>query len=263
MENKISILMSTYNEPVEWIEESINSILEQTYTNFEFIIICDNPKNSELVDYLYEKSLMDSRIILSINEQNIGLADSLNKAFSLSNGEFIARMDADDISYTNRFFEQINYLLSNNDVDFISSDVNVIDEDNSIIDKAEGSFYSNEGLLKILPYANVLIHPTFLFRRSVFERVGGYRSFPTAEDYDFVLRLLTSQVCMVKTSDVFLKYRIRKNSMSLGSALSSQICSNYIKSLYKERLENNVDSFNLSYLNKKLDVAEKDKVYTI
>ena len=98
----VSVLMSTYKEPVSWIEKSVESILSQTYTNIEYVIVIDDPTNKEVVDFLNRKEESDSRIVLVKNEKNIGLVDSLNKGLEYCSGSYIARMDADDISMQNR-----------------------------------------------------------------------------------------------------------------------------------------------------------------
>lgn len=91
-----------YNEKQDWLTESINSILNQTYLNLEFIIVLDNPENIELKNILNEYKLKDSRVKLLINEVNKGLVFSLNRALKECSGDYIARMDADDISHLDR-----------------------------------------------------------------------------------------------------------------------------------------------------------------
>ena len=108
MEKLISVIMSAYNEREIEFESSINSILNQNYENIELIIVNDNPQNEKLGHYL--NNISDKRVKLIKNDSNIGLVSSLNKALSICNGEYIARMDADDISYKNRFQEQIVFL---------------------------------------------------------------------------------------------------------------------------------------------------------
>ena len=95
---KISVIMSVYSERVDWIRKSIDSILNQTYSDFEFIIVNDKPDKEENAQLLEEYAARDSRIKVLTNEENIGLTKSLNKAFALAEGEFIARMDADDMA---------------------------------------------------------------------------------------------------------------------------------------------------------------------
>ena len=107
---KISVIMSVYSERVDWIRKSIDSILNQTYSDFEFIIVNDKPDKEENAQLLEEYAARDSRIKVLTNEENIGLTKSLNKAFALAEGEFIARMDADDMALPERFKIQLEFM---------------------------------------------------------------------------------------------------------------------------------------------------------
>ena len=109
----ISVIMTNYNTPEEYLRQAIDSILAQTYSNFEFIIVDDcSTDNSLSVIESYE----DKRIRIQKNAQNIGLTKSLNKALAICQGEFIARMDSDDISEPERFEKQVQYLQNHSDV---------------------------------------------------------------------------------------------------------------------------------------------------
>ena len=90
----ISVIYCLYKEKIEWIRQSVESILNQTYGLFEFIIICDNPDYQSAVDLLKEYSSADPRIRLIVNEENIGITRSLNKGLELAKGGLIARMDS-------------------------------------------------------------------------------------------------------------------------------------------------------------------------
>lgn len=261
MSKKISILMSTYNEPLSWIDDSINSIIQQTYSNFEFIIICDNPKNTDLVGFLNQKSTEDDRIKLVFNDKNIGLANSLNKAFKISNGDFIARMDADDISKPNRLEIELKYLEEEN-LDFVSSNVDIIDENSQCIKQANLIGYEGENLKKVLSVVNVFMHPTFMAKRIVYDQLKGYREFPAAEDYDFVLRAIDAGFKMKHIKDSLLYYRLRQNSMGLGNALVSEKCTKYIQNLHLERIKNIslTDSYDKTNLSEFLKVSDRDKI---
>ena len=99
----ISVVMSVYNEKIEWIKDSVKSILGQSYTNIEFIIVIDNPGlDREVKEYLENTAKTDGRVVLLQNKENVGLAKSLNRGIAAANGAYIARMDADDISEKNR-----------------------------------------------------------------------------------------------------------------------------------------------------------------
>jgi glycosyltransferase involved in cell wall biosynthesis len=126
---RISVVMSVYNGE-KYLRQAIESILQQTYTDFEFIIIDDGSTDSsrEII-----QSYDDKRIRLVINEQNIGLTKSLNKGIRLAKGEFIARMDADDISLPQRFEKQVAYLDSHPEVGVLGTYANIIDHRGKII----------------------------------------------------------------------------------------------------------------------------------
>ena len=130
---KVSVIMSVYREPLEWIDASIKSILVQTYGDFEFLIVNDNPESEELCHFLNEKALSDNRISLIANERNIGLTKSLNVALTKSNGEYIARMDADDIACLNRLSSQVEYLDKNANHSVVHSNYSLIDENGDVI----------------------------------------------------------------------------------------------------------------------------------
>ena len=137
---KISVIMSVYNEKERELKAAINSILGQTYQNLEFIIILDNPLNKELQIVIEDYAERDSRIRFFINTQNMGLVRSLNKALKYVTGSFIARMDADDISLKSRLEDQLNYLIKNN-ADFVFAGIEYIDEDDKKLfaEKAKGN----------------------------------------------------------------------------------------------------------------------------
>lgn len=106
---KISVVMPVYNTKEEWLREAIESILNQSYKDFEFIIIDDgSDKSIEPIVNSYN----DARIVL-IRQENQGIAKSLNYGFKISKGEYIARMDSDDISMPERFEKQVNFLDKN------------------------------------------------------------------------------------------------------------------------------------------------------
>ena len=105
---KISVLMSVYNESNKELDEAILSILRQSLQDFELIIVNDDPVDVQHQQALQEWAKRDKRIILVQNDKNIGLAASMNKALRLAHGEYIARMDADDISAPDRLSRQLN-----------------------------------------------------------------------------------------------------------------------------------------------------------
>ena len=122
---KISVIMSAYNESFDELSRSINSIINQTYQNIEFIIVSDNPENKDIKTAVQVAN--DQRIKFIENKENVGLVQSLNRAISEATGIFIARMDADDVSRKTRLKDELQYMQQNS-LDIVGSFIEIIDE---------------------------------------------------------------------------------------------------------------------------------------
>ncbi|GAB6256319.1 glycosyltransferase [Peribacillus sp. N1] len=248
----VSVIMSTYNEDVEIVTQSIDSILNQTYTNFEFIIVLDKPDNISLRDLLISYKLKDSRIQILLNEENIGLVGSLNYALSHCKGKYIARMDADDISLKERFETQKMY-LEENSLDFVFSNVVYIDEDgNQLYEsrKNELDYIQVKNALEILNISN---HPTWFLKKEIYNSLSGYRDINYCEDYDFSLRTLNFGFKIGKINKSTLLYRIRKNSISRSNALNQYLNMRGLSKLYSQgKIENNNDVEKMKLESKKI-----------
>ena len=118
----ISVICCFYNEEIKYAQESIDSIIHQTYRNLEIILVLDNPGNTALKQLLAEYTANDNRITTIFNTCNIGLPQSLNKAIDHCTGDYIARMDGDDISELNRISSQLHFMTQNPDIDLCGSD---------------------------------------------------------------------------------------------------------------------------------------------
>jgi glycosyltransferase involved in cell wall biosynthesis len=214
--SKLSIIMSVYNSEC-YVNKSVESILTQTFKNFEFIIINDGStdKSLEILEYYARQ---DNRIKL-INQENIGLVKSLNKGLKISQGNFIARMDADDISKPERFEKQIEYLKNHPNCVIVGCEVLQIDMDGAPICNM-GIPLSHEeidaGLL--LGRGGDIRHPAVMMRRDAVLKLGGYREqFKTAEDLDLFLRL-AEQGKLANLSDILLEYRLHLGSVNFSKS---------------------------------------------
>lgn len=174
----LSVVMPVYNAE-RFLDEAIESILNQTYQNFEFIIINDGSKDRSL-EIIEKYKAKDERIVL-ISRENKGLVVSLNEGIEKSKGQYIARMDSDDISLLNRFEEQINLLIQNTYIDIVGCNYQLIDENSKIKGDIVKVPISNEDILLSLCYTVPFAHPSVMIRKSVFEQVK-YEDNPT-EDY--------------------------------------------------------------------------------
>lgn len=211
---KVSVLMSVYNGS-RYLEESVESILNQTFTDFEFIII-DDGSTDESLSILKHYSQQDSRIQL-ITQPNIGLTKTLNKALALAQGEFIARMDADDISMPERFDRQVEYLENHPNCVALGCDVLQIDMDGAPICQMGVLLAHNEIEAQLLQgRGGVIRHPAVMMRRDALVAIAGYRdNFQTAQDLDLYLRL-AERGKLANLPEVLLKYRIHIASVNFA-----------------------------------------------
>ncbi|MDA0155589.1 glycosyltransferase [Vibrio sp. Makdt] len=216
--NKVLVLMTTYNESLEHLSEAINSLKEQTYTNFDVIIIVDKPDVDEIIkSYLLNLASLDGRFNIHINKFNLGLANSLNLAFDIMKDKdyaYIARMDADDISVPNRFKEQVKYLDNAKDADLIGTSAITINEQSDVT----GEFNVKLGSVD-LDYGSDSIHPSWMMRFYIFSRLSGYRDFRCSQDYDFLCRAKLAGFKIKNINEKLLYYRIRPNSIGASKKL--------------------------------------------
>ena len=250
---KVSVLMSIYNESLEEIKMAIDSILLQTYQKFEIILISDNINISSEIKVYLKCLEKNPKIKVIYNKKNIGLAQSMNKAFSFSTGEYIARMDADDFSMKERLEQEVNILENKKEIGLVCSDYTYMDESSKDMNKQCSSFNNKDIIIK-LPYLNVIHHPTVMMRRKVFEKSGGYRNFPCAQDYDLWLRMLDNGIKFYIINIPLLKYRIRSSSITSTKTFQQSLTVRYIKKLYIQRKKYGYDSFSeenyINYLKK-------------
>lgn len=208
----ISVLLPLYNEPKNIAQEAISSICNQTYKNLEILLLLDNPQNYILKKMMQELAQRDSRIKCIFNEKNLGLPQTLNKGIDLATGEYIARMDADDISLPTRFETQVNFLQKHPEIDLLGCDAVIIDDTGKEI-----GYYSklrtNWGNRILIKYCcSNLIHPTWMGPSHTFKECK-YRNFLSAQDYDFALRAYALGFHFYNLKEPLLKYRIPQQSL--------------------------------------------------
>lgn len=201
----ISVIMSVYKEPIAWIVKSIDSILAQTFRDFEFIIVLDNPSYINAKELLMEYANRDMRVQIIQNEVNVGLTKSLNKALHISKGEYIARMDADDISNERRFEVQYTFLKVNPSYGLCSPLIDVIDESDNTIMRED----INSGNQANLVWECNIVHPGVMMRMELLEfRDPLYNEeFRTSQDYELWTFLTLKNVRVKYLDENLLKYR--------------------------------------------------------
>lgn len=230
MQKLVSIVMSMYNEPMSMIKESIDSVLNQSYPNIEVVLIRDNPARIDIDAYV-ESLLTDFPNIVYIkNPTNMGLVKSLNNGICHANGDYIARMDADDISHRRRIELQVEYLERNN-CDFIGCEVEKINEEKNIVGEIIVPS-EHDDIVKFNRYGNCLLHPTWLLKAIVYKELNGYRDVMACEDYDFVIRAISRGFVLGNAKMKLLKYRIRCAGISVSQEVTQRLIRYYISDCY-------------------------------
>lgn len=185
MNPKVSVIMSVYNGE-KHIRRAINSILQQTFTDFEFIIANDGSTDAT-GKILSEYQNKDHRIVL-VNQQNIGLTKTLNKLINFTTGEYIARQDADDVSLPERFALEVNFLNKNRDTVMVGSWYDVYFNSNVYWRVCPKPDYKS--ICKYLKKGiNCFMHSSTMFKKSVIQKFAGPYRFRFAQDYDLWLRI--------------------------------------------------------------------------
>ena len=230
---EISVVMSVYNGQ-EYLRLAMDSILGQTFGEFEFIIVDDGSTDASM-DII--RSYGDARIRV-IRQQNTGIAGALNNGVNAARGKYIARMDADDISHPDRLRLQYEYMEKNHSVDIIGTQAYMINEEGDVIGKKTKPV-SSYVIAKAIEYACPIIHPTYLARKEVYKELGGYREkFPPAEDYDFLLRAIDAGKKLENLDKHLLYYRLSLVDERPVRARCQMIKTRLVIRLHKNRLRN-------------------------
>lgn len=213
-EPKISVIMAVYNAE-KYIKEAISSVLDQTFEDFEFIIINDGSKDKSIQII---KSFVDKRIVL-IEQENKGLANALNNGLSVAKGKYIARIDADDVCYNERLKTQFDLLENNPEYVAVGSNADLVDDDGNFIVTTK-ILIEWEEIKKRLPL-NPFFHSSVMFSKEVAQRCGYYYE-PIKQYYEDLI-LWNKMAKFGKLRNIkkaLIKYRFSPNSISLRRGLS-------------------------------------------
>lgn len=208
---KISVVMSLCKESTFILKRSIDSILNQTFKDFEFIIIVDNPENKDAISLIQEYKSRDSRIRMFVHKKNIGLAASMNKGIRLSKSLYIARQDADDESLFERLEKQYKRMIEDKTIDVLGTGIIEVDENGKVLLKR----YYKKKVGKEIKRYSPLGHPTLLIKKENFDKYGYYNKELKAgmpEDYDLWCRWYLEGVKMYNTDELLYKYYISKDN---------------------------------------------------
>lgn len=252
----VSVLMSVYNGH-NYLKESIESILSQTFSNFEFIIVNDGSEDESL-DVILDFFQKDRRIVI-ISQQNIGLTKSLNRGINIAQGKYIARQDADDKSMSCRLKILTDSIKNQELVITLWRRINKNGKTKGLMEHVLKWFPKNVQY-HIVRYRNLYVHGTFFFERKAALKIGGYRPFfRFSQDYDFLLRM-QEQFGLRLIRHPLYELRIHSSNISKCHA-DLQLQFAYLASiLAHERNINGKDSYNDLIASKKteyFDIIQK------
>lgn len=218
MKALISVLLPVYNVNPTFFSESLDSILNQDYDNFEIVIVFD-PSNDTARDQelqaVIEERMDDKRIRILKRSTKSGFTVALNEGLELCRGEYVARMDSDDIAMRNRFSVQLDYISNSGDA-VVGTWADVIN-DNYILGKmCPPSSYAE--IRDSIILHNPLLHPSILVKKGVFDQVGPYNPhFDGAEDYEFYTRLIWKGYRLSNIPEYLLHLRETSGSIMRGT----------------------------------------------
>jgi len=237
MYTKISVVMPAYNSE-KYLAEAIESILNQTFKNFEFIIINDGSTDKTL-KILKKYAKKDRRIRIINHIKNLGIVKTRNDGLKEAQGEYIAIMDSDDISLPERLQIQYEYLKNNKEVFFVSSGAELIDKNgNKIRDLIPPT--KDKELYERLNKKNCLMQPTIMLKN---QHIQYRKKFHLAEDYDFYLRLLSDNKKLANLPNKLIKCRISSSSSTYTNQAKIRLFSEKAREFYFQRLKNGKDKY--------------------
>jgi glycosyltransferase involved in cell wall biosynthesis len=241
MSKLISVLMPVFNVE-EYIEEALSSVLNQTYKHFEIIVIDDGSTDSTAA-IVERMALVDSRIRLLRNPQNMRIVQSLNRGLSMAAGSYIARMDGDDISMPDRFEKFVEHLEKHPNIELVGCSVISIDTKGIELGRTRYPG-SQQAIVRTFDLQSPVAH-IWLAKRDLYKKLQGYREMPGVEDYDFLLRAMSSNV-KFENIDSYYGYKVRISRAGNSSAtfgLRQRKMHHFVLKLYQERMRRGHDSF--------------------
>jgi glycosyltransferase involved in cell wall biosynthesis len=216
----ISVLMSVYNGE-RFLREAVESILSQTWTDFEFIIVDDGSTDGsvEIVE-----SYADTRLRLVHNNRNLGLSQSLNRGLEEAGGRYVARMDADDISLPERFERQMSFMDAHPEVGACGTWAKDIDDSGQIV--AEHRTIVDKRLDCYYWIPSPIVHPTAMIRTELLKRLKYNPDVRYAQDFNLWLRIVKAGFKLANLAEFLFLYRVHPMSIS-ESKLEAQLLSSY------------------------------------
>lgn len=242
---KVSVVMTIYNGE-KYVKKAIESILQQTFKDFELIVIDDGSTDNS---YNIIKGFMDNRIHLYKNDTNRGVCYSSNRGIGLAQGEYIARFDCDDISYKTRLEKQVQFLNEHPDIMLCSTFRDYIINGKREKDFTQREYCTHKEIRMQLLFGNIFTHSSVMFRKNLYIEGGfSYEKYPYAHDYNLMLDI-AEKYNMYIIPERLVAYRLHPNQISNVYQRSST--TREVEKLKCEHIEHlNISSSSKSILKK-------------
>ncbi len=218
MNRRVDVIMPCYNAE-RFLRESIESILNQTYADFRFVIIDDGSTDGSC-EIIKEYAAEDSRIKLFLNDENKGAKYTRNRGIDLCDAEYVALMDADDIAVSMRLEKETEYLDEHPDIAVVGGDRQIIDVDGNVLRIDRMNCYTKEKALCEFLFYNMIANPSAMYRNAVIKDNNIRYEARLIEDYHFWLKVI-EKAPIVVLPEVLVKYRVNTGGLT-DEGLSSQ-----------------------------------------
>lgn len=264
MSGLVSVLMCVYNTPLNYLNEAVRSILDQTYNNFEFIIVDDASDDEDVLHYLRKIENEIDSIKVIHNANNKGLTKSLNIGLKECIGEYIARMDSDDISLPDRFFKQIEFMKNNPEVALAGSTITCFndnaDECKSVVTYNDLFDWKKYKVRSLIQHSGPP-HPTFMFRATFLRdnNIWYPEKILKAQDYGIMAEILKAGGKIYIIPETLLKYRIHAGQITTRHESEQKIYQlkvsyDYVRALFPDL--SNCESLAISALGCPIEVED-------
>jgi len=232
----ISFLIPVYNVK-RYVAEALDSALSQYYNNIEIVVV-DDYSTDGTYELILQRYKNNNRVRIFRTASNGGIVKALNLGLQFCTGDFIARLDGDDLVSKDKIMRQYEFLVSNPDVGVVGTNITLIDELGGIKGLMRLPI-SHDQILGTVGLGNPLIH-IWLARKEVYMNLLGYRSVAPVEDYDFILRAIASGVRVANIPDALSYVRLRRGNTLTTSSLKQILAFKYVsKCFFQGTLESN------------------------
>ncbi|MCT4712319.1 glycosyltransferase [Enterobacteriaceae bacterium H11S18] len=240
MNDLVSVLIPVYNVE-RFVEETIVSLTSQTYKNIEIIVVddCSTDQTPEVLDSLSKKY---KNITVIRNRENLGIVSAMNEGLKYCSGKYIARIDGDDVAVKTRIEKQVAFLLKNPTIDIVGCSTSSMSETGEYLSTSTVACGTKQ-IMQTMHLYPPCCH-IWLAKRKVYDVLEGYREIAPAEDYDFLLRAITSGFQIDNINEPLMKIRNRSGNTAEIAGLKQRKAHAYVLSLYRQRLvKSNLDDY--------------------